>query len=73
MLCFIGDRIVLGSNGSIPWDNRDEWAVGGQEGLHLATHGDDLTHDCVVRFNIFLACKTLLIQLEFLFRDATGL
>ena len=65
--------IVLGSNGSLPWGKRDEWIIGDQQGLHLVTLGDGLTCDCIVRFNIFLACQTHLVQSELLVGDATGL
>ena len=56
MLIFIRNTIVLDRNGSLLRDNREEWAVGGQEGLHLVTHGDGLASNCIVRFNVFLAC-----------------
>ena len=55
MLFFIRDTIVLDSKGFLPWDNRGEWAVGDQEGLHLVTHGDGLTSNRIVRFKVFLA------------------
>jgi len=70
---FIRDTIVLDSNGSFPRDDRETWAVGDQEGLHLVTHGDGLTSNCIVRFNIFLVNQTYRIQPEFLVGDATGL
>mmetsp|Transcript_64384 Transcript_64384/g.74129 ORF Transcript_64384/g.74129 Transcript_64384/m.74129 type:complete len:153 (-) Transcript_64384:403-861(-) len=73
ILFSIEETIILGSNGSIPWDDRAEWAVGDQEGLHLVTHGDGLTSNCIVRFNIFLVNQTYRIQPEFLVGDATGL
>ena len=62
MLFFVGDTIILGNNGSIPWDDKDEWAVGDQEGLHLVTLGDGLTCYFVIRFNVFLVCQTHLVQ-----------
>ena len=71
MLFFIGDTVILGGNGSIPWYARDERDVGDKEGLHLVTLGDGLTCYFVVRFNVFLACQTHLLQLELLVGDAT--
>ena len=73
MLFFIGNTVILGGNGSIPWYGRDERAVSNQEGLHLVTLGDGLTCYFVVRFNIFFACQTHLVQSELLVRDATGM
>ena len=73
MLFLVGDTIILGNNGSIPWSNRDDWAIGDQEGLHLVTLGNGLTSECIIRLNIFLACQTHLVQLELLVGDATGL
>ena len=73
MLFFIRDTIILGTNGSILWDGRDERAVGDQEGLHLVTLGDGLTSYFIIRFNVFLACQTHLVQPELLVGEATGM
>ena len=72
MLFFIRDTIILGSNRSVPWGDWEERAVGDQEGLHLVTLGDGLTSYFIIRFNIFLACQTHLVQPELLVGDATG-
>ena len=65
--------IVLDCNESLPGDDREKWAVGDQKELHLVTHGDGLTSNCIVRFNVFLECQTYLVQPELFVGDATGL
>ena len=64
--------VILGGSRSVLRNNRDQGAVGDQEGLHLITHGDGLTSYFVIRFNIFLTCQTPLVQSELLVRDAAG-
>ena len=71
MLFFIRDTVILGSNGSIPKNYRDQGAVGYQEGLHLITYGDNPTSYFVFRVNIVLACLTNLVQPELLVGNAT--
>ena len=72
-MIFFCNTVVLDGNWSIPWYSRDERAVGNQEGLHLVMLGDGLTCYFIVRFNVFLACQTHLVQPELLVRDATGM
>ena len=73
MLFFIRDTVILGGDGSIPRNYRDQRAVGYQEGLHLVTHGDGLMGYFVIRFNVFLTYQTHLVQAELLIWDATGM
>ena len=70
---FIRKTIVLDSNGSLLRDNKEEWAFGEQKGLHLFTYGVGLTPNYIVKFNIYLACQTYLIQSELFVSDTTGL
>ena len=41
--------------------------------MNLIALGDSLMSDCIVRFNIFLASQTHLVQPELLVSDAAGL
>ena len=65
-LFFFQNLIVLSSNGSLPGYNGNEWVVSNQEGLYLVALGDSQTCNCIVRFNIFLASQTQLVQQELL-------
>ena len=73
MLFFFRDMIILDSTTSILRGYREKWVVCDQEGLHLVTHGDGLTFDYIVRFNMFLTCQTYRFQLELLVDNATEL
>ena len=73
LLLFIRDTSILDSNESILSGYRKKWAVGDQKGLNLVTHGDGLTSNCIVRFNVFLVCQMYQFQLELLVDDTTGL
>ena len=65
--------IILDSNGSVLRGYREKWTICDKEGLHLFTHGDGLTYNCIIKFNIFMACQTYQFQPELLFDVAAGL
>ena len=72
MLFFISNTIVLGGNGSISFGRWEKGSGDAKECFDLVTLGGGLTSDFIIRFNIFLACQTHLLQPKLLVGDAHG-